>query len=275
MRLPLVRSDPRGRPALLGQVAVLTVFLVAYDELRNLAPGRSGAAFDHAHRVLRSEGHLRIDVEHTLNIALAAHHHLALWASTYYDSAHYLVTLPLLALVYVRHPGHYRWLRDTLVVTNAVGLLGFALYPLAPPRMLPGYVDTVAVTGALGGWAHTIATNANELAAMPSLHAAWALWCLLVAVRVTRRWWLRGLATLHVAVTGGVIVGTGNHYLLDAVAGAVCLGLAACVVQVLRPGSDERDLTGGPAAEQLPAQAPRPAPAFACSAASPRLPCRG
>lgn len=230
-QLPLLRGDQRGRPALLAQVALLTAFLLAYDALRNLAPGRFPQAFANAGRVLRVEHAAAFDVERTANSWVAAHGHLALALSTYYDSAHYLVTLPLLAAVYVARPAHYRGLRNVLVVTNAVGLIGFAAFPLAPPRMLPGYVDTVATTGALGGWAHTIAANANELAAMPSLHAGWALWCLLVAVRVTHVRWVRALAGAHAALTVVVVVATANHYLLDAVAGAACLAVAVLVVR--------------------------------------------
>jgi len=229
-RLPLVRSDPRGRPGLLLQVALITAFLIAYDALRNLAPGRFGLAHAHATSVLALEGHLHLDAEHAVNDWVAARHLLALVASTFYDSAHYLITLPLLALVYVRCPEHYRRVRDVLVVTNVVGLIGFAAYPLAPPRFLPGYHDTVLETQALGGWGKTIATEANEYAAMPSLHEGWALWCVVVAFTVTASWWLRALALTHAAVTLVVIVGTGNHYVLDAVAGGGCLAVALVVV---------------------------------------------
>lgn len=229
-RLPLVRGDERGRPGLLGQIAVITVLLLAYDALRNLAPGRTARAFANAAHVLGAEGRLGIDVERGLNGAVAAHHGLALALSTFYDSGHYLVTLPLLVAVYVWRPRHYRGLRDVLALTNVVGLIGFAAYPLAPPRMLAGYVDTVAVTHALGGWGTTISTEANEYAAMPSLHVAWALWCLLVAWQVTRRPLWRALAVAHVVLTVVVIVGTANHYVLDAVAGAACLAAAAALV---------------------------------------------
>lgn len=248
--LPL-RGDPRGRPALLVQVAVLSAFLVAYDALRDLAPGRVDRAFSDADQVLDAEGGMRIAVEHRINTVVAAHHHLALVLSTYYDSAHYVVTLPLLVAVYVWRPRHYRGLRDVLIVTNGVGLLGFATYPLAPPRMLPGYVDTVAVTGALGGWAHTITTNANEYAAMPSLHAGWALWCVVVTWRVTSRPAWRALAATHCGLTVLVVVATANHYLLDAVAGAACLAVALLLVRATGRLAEREQLSEEPAAAPM------------------------
>lgn len=238
LRLPLVRGDERGRPGLLVQVALITIFLIAYDALRNLAPGRTSVALSNAHRVLHAERAAGISPEHALNTWLNGHHGLALAAATFYDSAHYFVTIPLLIAVYVRFPGSYRRLRDVLVVTNAVGLLGFWLFPLAPPRMLAGFHDTVALTHALGGWSTTISSNADEYAAMPSLHVGWALWVLLATVMVTRgsrhRRPLVAVASAHVLVTVLVILATGNHYLLDAVAGALCLASAALLVRGAR-----------------------------------------
>lgn len=226
----------RARPALLGQVAVVGLFVLAYDRLRALAPGRSMLAFADSTRVLRCEWVLHLDPEHALNAWLASRHTLALLASTYYDTAHFLVSLPLLAVVYVRSPAQYRWLRNVLALTNALALLGFAFFPLAPPRMLPGYVDTVAVTHALGGWGTSLSTQADELAAMPSLHTAWALWCALAVFALTRRRWVRGLAIAHVALTVLVILGTGNHYLADVIAGAACLILSTLITHHLFRG---------------------------------------
>jgi hypothetical protein len=231
--VPWLRRDRRGRPGLVGQVALVTIFLMAYDSVANLARGRVGHAFTNAGRVLRIEATLHLDPEHALNAWVARHHAIALAASTFYDSAHYVVTMSVLVLIYARRPAAYRRLRDVFVVANTVGLLGFWLFPLAPPRMLPGYVDTVAVTGALGGWAHTVASNANEFAAMPSLHLAWALWCAVAVFDLTRRRRARRLVVAHVVATVLVILGTANHYVLDAAAGAGCLLVSVLVVRAV------------------------------------------
>ena len=238
VHLPLIRGDERGRPGLLVQVALITVFLFAYDALRNLAPGRTSLALSNASRVLRLERSVGLSPEHALNAWISGHHTIGLAASTFYDSAHYFVTIPLLVLVYVRFPGSYRRLRDVLVVTNGVGLLGFWLFPLAPPRMLAGFHDTVALTHALGGWSTAISSQADEYAAMPSLHVGWALWVLLATLTITRgmkhRRPLVILAGAHVVITVLVIFSTANHYLLDAVAGALCLVSAAILVRGAR-----------------------------------------
>jgi hypothetical protein len=114
-------------------------------------------------------------------------------------------------------------MRTILVITTVIGLAGFYLYPLAPPRLLPsgGYIDTVVRFKTWGSWADpTVATHSNQYAAMPSLHIAWALWCGYVLYRITHRRWVMAAAVAYPLCTLLVIIGTANHYLLDAVAGA-------------------------------------------------------
>ena len=80
----------------------------------------------------------------------------------------------------------YRPLRNALVLVNVLAFIVFWFYPVAPPRMLKGFTDVVASTGAFGSW-HTgaLASDANQLAAMPSLHMAWAAWCTLAVWQMT------------------------------------------------------------------------------------------
>jgi membrane-associated phospholipid phosphatase len=104
----------------------------------------------------------------------------------------------------------------------------FWRYPVAPPRMLGGFTDVVASSHALGSWhSGALASDANQLAAMPSLHIAWALWCTVAVWRMTARRWWRALAAVYPLVTGFAVLATGNHYVLDVLAGAL---LAAAVL---------------------------------------------
>jgi hypothetical protein len=210
-----------------------------YDAVTNLAPVRNVAARDHALSVLHLETVLHLDPEAALNSWLAGHHTLGLWAGDYYDNAHFVVTLGVVGWLWWRHPGQYRPLRNGLVLCNLIGFVVFWRYPMAPPRMLPGshYVDIVAASGAFGS-AHsgTLATVANELAAMPSLHIAWAVWsawAVFVVLRPAQRrqgqdrrqgqprqWWL-WLIWLYPVCTTVVVLSTGNHFLADVLAGAL------------------------------------------------------
>jgi hypothetical protein len=235
--------------------ALVVVWLCwVYDAINNLAPLRVHEALAHGYGVLRLERSLGLDPEVALNRWLAAHHTLGLVLSDYYDNAHFIVTLGLLGWLWYRRAEIYRPLRNTLVAINVLGFIVFWLYPTAPPRLLAGsgFADVVASTGALGGW-HTgpLAAAANQFAAMPSLHMAWAVWCSLVMWSMTkeegpgssasgrlrhplrRQAWVRAVAVLYPCVTCVAVLATGNHYLLDVLAGVLTAGLAVLLVRAL------------------------------------------
>ena len=108
----------------------------------------------------------------------------------------------------------------------------FWRYPVAPPRMLAAASPTSSPSShAFGSW-HTgaLASHANQLAAMPSLHMAWAAWCTLALWRISERRWVRVLAVLYPCVTAFAVLATGNHFVLDIVGGLVAIALAVAIV---------------------------------------------
>jgi hypothetical protein len=188
-------------------------------------------ALAHARAILHLEQTLHLDPERALDRWLAGHHTLGLVLSLYYDNAHFIVTFGLLGWLWLRRPDIYRPLRNSLVIVNLLGFAVFWLYPVAPPRMLPGFTDVVAASHTFGSW-HTgaLASQANQLAAMPSLHIAWALWCTLAVWRMSRARLARALAAVYPFVTAAAVLATGNHFVLDVLGGALTLVLAsACV----------------------------------------------
>jgi hypothetical protein len=235
------------RPRWWPELLVIVWLCWVYDAIANLAPLRRQAAYEHARSLLRIERTLHVDPEAALNHWLAGHHTLAVWISNYYDNAHFVVTLGVVGWLWWRHPDQYRPLRTSLVLINVIGLMVFWRDPTAPPRLLdPGrYVDVVAATHAFGSWhSGTLATAANQLAAMPSLHMAWAAWSSLAVWRVFRG--RRGvlLVWAYPLVTAIAVMATGNHFLLDIVAGVATTALATFVADhwrawwfVLYPGS--------------------------------------
>lgn len=208
-----------------------------YDAITNLAPLRLPTALAHGRGILNLERSLNIDPERALDRWLAAHHTLGLALSDYYDNAHFVVTLGLLGWLWWRRADLYRPLRNSLVLVNVLAFVVFWLYPVAPPRMLPGFTDVVAATGAIGSW-HTgaLASHANELAAMPSLHIAWAVWCTIALWRLSARRWVRTLALVYPFVTAFAVLSTGNHYVLDMLGGAVAIAVSTLIVAVLERG---------------------------------------
>jgi len=203
-----------------------------YDAVTNLAPLRLNFALAHAREVLSLEQALHIAPEHSLDQWLAPQHTLGLLVSDYYDNAHFIVTLGLLGFLWWRRADIYRPLRNTLVLVNVLAFVVFWRFPVAPPRMLPGFTDVVASSGAFGSWhSGALASHADELAAMPSLHIAWALWCTLVVWRLSARPLWRALAVVYPCITAMAVLATGNHFLLDIVGGALTFALAVFIVR--------------------------------------------
>jgi hypothetical protein len=229
------RAHPQAtRTRLWVETLVIAWLCWVYDAINNLAPLRLHAALAHGWGVLHLERSLGLDPELALNRWLTHHHTVGLLLSDYYDNAHFIVTLGLLGWLWYRRADIYRPLRNTLVAINVIGLAVFWLYPTAPPRLLPGsgFNDVVAATHALGGW-HTgpLATVANQFAALPSLHMAWAVWCSLVMWSMSSRLWVRCLAIVYPCITCLAVLATGNHYLFDVLAGVATTCLAVVLVR--------------------------------------------
>jgi membrane-associated phospholipid phosphatase len=228
-----VAADP-ARPRWWGEL-VVDWLAVLYDAVTNLAPAREALALAHGRSILGFEQALRIDPELALNRWLTGHQLLGAIASYYYDNAHFVVTLGLLGWLWWRRADIYRPLRSVLVTINLLGLLVFWLCPVAPPRMLTatGFSDVVASSHAFGSW-HTgsLAADANQFGAMPSLHLAWAAWCGIVIWRLSSRRRARVLALAYPALTTVAVLATGNHYLLDVLAGLAACALAAALVRL-------------------------------------------
>lgn len=226
-----LRAFTRRRSPLWFELAVVVWLCWVYDAVSNLAHLRLGAALAHAREVAHLERVVHLDPERALDHWLSAHHALGWIVSTYYDNAHFVVTFGVLGWLWVRHPGHYRPLRSALALLNLAALGVFWLWPMAPPRMLPGYTDVVAATGAPGSWhSGALATHADELAAMPSLHLAWAVWSAWALWRVLRartRW--AALAWLYPVSTAAAVLTTGNHFVADVAAGVALTGVVVPV----------------------------------------------
>jgi hypothetical protein len=231
---PLLRAHAPSLPRARWWVELLTIAWLCwlYDAITNLAPLRVHVALADARAVLGVESALGIDPERSLDHWLAGHHTLGLIVSDYYDNAHFIVTLSLLGYVWWRRADIYRPLRNSLVLVNVLGFAVFWLFPVAPPRMLAGFTDVVASTGAIGSW-HTgsLASHANELAAMPSLHIAWAGWCTIALWQLSRSRWIRALAVAYPFTTTFAVLATGNHFVLDVVGGLLVLALSVALAR--------------------------------------------
>src|SRR6476619_7179149 len=142
--------------------------------------------------------------------------------------------------------------RRALAIATILGLVAYLLLPTAPPRFIQGYVDVLSLHAADGWWSSDASAPrglgglTNELAAFPSLHAGWALW---VAISVQRHagWrWLKPLAWAYAAGTAVVIVGTGNHWVIDVIVGWLFVVAGWFAAETLPAPGDSRVAPAGP-----------------------------
>ena len=239
-----VRARSVRPPRWWQEIGFIAIVYFLYSMVRNAVPAHEIGAFHRARIILSMERWAHIDFEHALNQFVAREHWLAYICNYYYSTLHFVVTIGVLVWLYVKHPLRYRSIRSVLLITNVVALIGFWFLAVAPPRMLHGFIDTVVRFHTWGSLASPgLAKASNQFAAMPSLHIGWSLWCGLAIVTLARRRWVRMLGALYPLATLFVIVGTANHFVLDAVGGAATLGLAVLVQRLVSGRSTYRSTT--------------------------------
>jgi PAP2 superfamily protein len=234
---PTSEEHPAPRPAASqkgwrrwrGWVEAVALFVVyqSFEWLRTQTAGSPVAAQRNARQIVGAERTLGIFHERAIQQWFLPHHFVVELWDFYYGTIHFAVPVVALWLLWRRTPDRYRHHLNALAAATLLGLIGFWLYPLTPPRLLPahyGFVDTAARIGGMGVFdSGSMRDTGNLFAAMPSLHLTWSTWCAIVLVPVLRQPWLRALAILYPLITLAAVVITGNHYLLDAVGGWIVL----------------------------------------------------
>jgi membrane-associated phospholipid phosphatase len=200
---------------------------VAYMSVRALTSGAREVALGHADEVLRWERVLNVDLEKGAQEVIAAPGFGRRLVNSVYVWTYWPMVLLALGATWRLDRGRYRVLRDALVISGIVGLVFFATFPVAPPRMLDGFTDTVSAASRQHFVAHPSGL-VNPYAAFPSFHIGWyalALWVLC---------WRRSTWAMAIAATGTMtmavaVVATGNHFVLDVIGGLGICGLAVAV----------------------------------------------
>jgi hypothetical protein len=218
---------PRG-PRLWFEILLIGASYELYSLIRNSVPEQRAIALRHAEWLWSLEHRLGLAVEHGINHGVNSVTWLIVGMNYYYATLHFAITIGVLVWLYVRHPGRYGPARLVLFTTTWLALVGFWLFPLAPPRLMvgEGFIDTVRVHDTWGSMSQgSMSEVSNQYAAMPSMHIGWSLWCGITLVTLARPLWARIAGALYPVFTFTVIIATGNHFWLDAVGGALCLAL--------------------------------------------------
>ena len=216
------------RGSFLREAGFVFIAILAYFLVRNLTAGSAEVAFDNAQRIVDVEHWGRLDWEDELQAAVADNDFLIMLANWVYIWGHWPVILGTAVVLFFRRRDRYQLLRNALIVSGTIGFVLFALFPVAPPRMLElGLVDTVTEQSHAYRALQPPGLT-NQYAAFPSLHFGWNVVVGIVLLATTAHLAVRLFAVASPLAMGFAVVATANHFVLDIAAGllVVLVGLA-------------------------------------------------
>ncbi len=255
--LRAIRAFPPHGWLMFGlQMLLLFAANAVYEVTRALVEGDAGVALAHAHDIIRVERALGIFVERDLQQwALDGPSFVADTARWTYQNCQRLITWSFVIWLYLRRNAFFPRVRNTIITLDVLGLAGYLLYPTAPPRLTPGFgfVDVLDPSQA-NLRSSLVGSLTNLYAAVPSLHSAYALLLGITGFRACRHLVTRLIWALYPVLVICSTVITGNHWWLDAVAGAAALAVAWVIVSRLPAGASRPVAPPARDARSAPAQ---------------------
>jgi membrane-associated phospholipid phosphatase len=230
------RVLPRGWTDVFRQLLLFVGAYLLYQLVRGLVDGGNGyKPFGDATRIIDLERLLHVFAEPNIQAWAQSVHWLMDIADWTYLNAHYFITIAALIFIYLRRNDSFYFVRNMFLIAMALALVGYALYPTAPPRLMPewGFTDVVQqVTGVTAEHGSTAALL-NLYAAIPSMHVCFALLTGVPMARLCHRRWAKALWALYPLFIIFVVISTGNHYITDVVLGGVTAGVSALAAKQL------------------------------------------
>jgi hypothetical protein len=206
------------------EVAALFALYGVYEVVRGFGSTSFAAAREHTDAIVALERSLHVFGELAIQDWVHGIPFLPGLLGLAYITLHLAATSALLVWVYRSHPARFAVVRTTLVVSTAIALVVYVVYPAAPPRLAGlGFADTVSDQAHVNLSSDLLGSFYNPFAAVPSLHFGYALLVGLVVAQLARNRFVRGLGAVYPAFMLFTIVATGNHFVFDAVAGGIVM----------------------------------------------------
>jgi membrane-associated phospholipid phosphatase len=230
---------PRGWSDVFRQIALFVGAFALYDVVRGLVlDGNLYKPFGDAMRIIDFERAVHIFIEPSIQAWAENKHVLMDILDWTYLNGHFFITLGVMVFIYLRRNDSFYFVRNVLLISMAIALVGYWAYPTAPPRLMPewGFTDSISqfVTGGRGSWDHTPAgAFANAYAAVPSMHVCFAAIIGWTMARLVSRRLAKAIWFLYPALVTFVVVATANHFLVDVFLGVLTAAIAAGLAQRL------------------------------------------
>jgi hypothetical protein len=230
-RAPRLRWLPKGGSDALLQLSLFVMADILYETVRGVAESNPAVAFSNARAIVDFEQSTGLFFEQGLQAWVMGQRVLIDAANFMYVNSHFVMTTGALVWLYLRHNDRFYFVRNMFMVAMGLALIGYVLMPTAPPRFFPelGFVDTIAYYVNVQHDSGLVALFFNPYAAVPSMHVAFALMISVPALLVVRNRVAKVLWGLYPVVVTFVVLVTGNHWFMDAVAGAFVAGTSALV----------------------------------------------
>ncbi len=246
---PVTAASPSTNPlhrawrtsARLGvhEVAVVVIAFLIYFAVRGAVVDRAGEAIVRGFNLIELEQRWHLYYELEMQSWILGHYWLIKTMNWIYFWGHMPVVILVAAWLYTSHRTAYFVSRNAFLASGAIGVIIYWLFPVAPPRLIPfaGFIDTMAAFDRVGYNAQEAKAFVNPFAAVPSLHFGWSLLLAVVIAWVARRPWAYAVAVVWPIAMFFAVVMTGNHFILDAVAGGIVslagLGIALALGRYL------------------------------------------
>ena len=219
----------------LAQLAVVLGAVGAYEAARLAMQPNWAQAFENANRIAHAEQALGFAFEQSLQRAFLAMPDLVAALNLFYFIGHFLFTAIFFFWLYHRSRDGFRSFRDGFLVATAIAVVIHWLFPTAPPRLASdGLKDTLLLLSGIDIGSPDSSALSNPVAAVPSLHAAYALGVGIGMIRYARFVLLRVAGAVYPPLVVLTILVTGNHFVLDAVAGMAVLGIGFWLARAIR-----------------------------------------
>jgi hypothetical protein len=232
-RAPRLRWLPKGGSDALLQLSLFVMADILYETVRGISESNPAVAFSNARAIVDFEQSTGLFFEQGLQAWAMGQRVLIDMANFMYVNSHFVMTTGALVWLYLRHNDRFYFVRNMFMVAMGLALVGYVLMPTAPPRFFPelGFVDTIAYYVNVKHDSGLVALFFNPYAAVPSMHVAFALMVSVPALLVVRNRAAKVLWGAYPLLVTFVVLVTGNHWFMDAVAGAFVAGTSALVAK--------------------------------------------
>jgi len=229
------RVLPHGAGDLVRQLLLFAIAYYAYLIVRGAVDGKGAVAAWNATKVINLEHSLHVFIEPSVQSWAASKSWLADFAAWWYINCHFVITSSSLVFIYIFRNEAFYFVRNMFMCAMGIALVGYTVYPTAPPRLMPewGFTDTVAAFTHVRADGGAVSALLNLYAAVPSMHVCFALmigWTLMRLVKPTP---LKVFWFLYPFLVAFVVVATGNHYVFDAALGALTAAASALMASQL------------------------------------------